>query len=70
MPPELPDRLEPGTLNVPGYAGLREGLCYVRRMGPDTLLRREQALLKTCIRGLKKLPWTQRMLCRLVLAAW
>lgn len=23
-----------------------------------------------CILGLKKLPWTQRMLCRLVLAAW
>ena len=41
MPEELPERLEPGTLNVPGIAGLREGLRLVRHYGPENLLRRE-----------------------------
>lgn len=53
MPPELPDRLEAGTLNVPGYAGLREGLRYVRKNGPETIFRREHGLLKRCIQGLR-----------------
>lgn len=54
MPPELPDRLEAGTLNVPGYAGLREGLRYVRRVGENCLFRQEQQLAKRCIQGLQK----------------
>ena len=41
MPPELPERLEAGTLNVPGIGGLREGLRLVRSLGPERLLRRE-----------------------------
>ena len=53
MPAELPDRLEAGTLNVPGYAGLREGLQYVRKVRPDTIFRREHRLLNRCIRGLE-----------------
>ena len=54
MPSELPDRLEAGTMNVPGYAGLREGLRFVRRAGPDSIFRREHEQLKYCIRGLKQ----------------
>ena len=53
MPEELPDRLEAGTLNVPGYAGLREGLRYLNRVQVQTLFRREEALLQRCVRGLK-----------------
>ena len=53
MPPELPDRLEAGTLNVPGYAGLLEGLRYVRKNGPEGLLRREHRLMNRCVRGLR-----------------
>lgn len=48
MPPELPERLEAGTLNVPGIAGLGAGMAWVRRRGPGELLRREQALLRRC----------------------
>lgn len=55
MPDYLPDRLEPGTLNVPGFAGLREGLRYLKRVGMDTLHQREHAQLKRCVSGLKKL---------------
>lgn len=55
MPEELPDRLEPGTLNVPGYAGLTEGIRYVNREGTDAIFRREHRQLQRCAAGLEKL---------------
>lgn len=55
MPEELPDRLEAGTLNVPGYAGLAEGIRYVRKTGVDTICRREHQQLIRCVDGLKRL---------------
>ncbi len=54
MPPELPDRLEAGTLNVPGYAGLQEGLRYLNQNGVNRIFQREHTLLQQCIRGLQK----------------
>ena len=55
MPEFLPDRLEPGTLNVPGFAGLREGLRYLNRVGVDAIHEREHEQLTACVAGLKKL---------------
>ena len=55
MPEDLPDRLEAGTLNVPGFAGLTEGLRYVARAGEGAILRREQEQLRRCARGLKEM---------------
>ena len=55
MPDYLPDRMEPGTLNVPGFAGLREGLRYLNRVGTDAVYRREHDQLQRCIHGLKEL---------------
>lgn len=55
MPSFLPDRLEAGTLNVPGIAGLEAGLAYIRRVGTDTILRREQTQCRRCAEELKKL---------------
>ena len=55
MPEETPDRLEAGTLNVPGIAGLGEGLRYLKRTGIDGTLRREQHQAQCCARGLKEL---------------
>ena len=54
MPDFLPDRLEAGTLNVPGYAGLREGIRYLLEIGTDTVYRREHRQLERCVAGLKK----------------
>jgi len=54
MPQELPDRLEAGTLNVPGYGGLREGLRYLNRVTPEALGKREHRLMEQCLRGLQK----------------
>lgn len=55
MPQELPDRLEAGTLNVPGYAGLTQGLRYVRRVGTERLFAREHRQTERCAIGLKRL---------------
>ena len=54
MPPDLPDRLEAGTLNVPGYAGLGEGLRYLNRIGTEGIFQREHRLLRQCVRGLQR----------------
>lgn len=55
MPPELPDALEAGTLNVPGIAGLAEGLRYLQKTGVDAIASREHRQLQRCVKGLKKL---------------
>jgi len=55
MPEYLPDRLEPGTLNVPGFAGLREGLRYLNRVGVDMIHIREHREMERCAAGLKTL---------------
>ena len=51
MPEELPERLEAGTLNVPGYAGLTQGLSYLNRVGTEGGFRREQGLAEHCAHG-------------------
>jgi selenocysteine lyase/cysteine desulfurase len=52
MPEYLPDRLEAGTHNVCGIAGLLEGLRFVERMTPERILRHERRLLQEVVRGL------------------
>jgi len=54
MPDFLPDRLEAGTLNVPGYAGLREGIRHVLRKGTASIFRREHSQLVRAVAGLQK----------------
>jgi cysteine desulfurase family protein len=56
MPDFLPDRLEAGTHNIPGIAGLLEGIRYVRREGPLKILERERRLMQTAAKGLSALP--------------
>ena len=56
MPDFLPDRLEPGTLNMPGIAGLLAGIHYIRRGGPDKILDHEKHLTRLAVQGLETLP--------------
>lgn len=56
MPEDLPDRLEAGTHNVCGIAGLLEGIRYVRRMGTERILKRERQLIEAVERGLSQFP--------------
>ncbi len=45
QPEDLPDRLESGTVNVPGICGLRAGVRFVREHGIDTVAARETRLM-------------------------
>ena len=55
MPQDLPERLEPGTLNVPGAAGLAAGISIVERKGTDTIFRREHTQAEKLSRDLRNL---------------
>ncbi len=55
MPDFLPDRLEAGTHNVPGIAGLLEGIRFVRRRGEAAILRKERTLMVQAAQGLSAL---------------
>ena len=54
MPEHLPDRLEAGTLNVCGIAGLLEGIRYVRAHTPRSLGKIEHELIEELKDGLRR----------------
>ncbi|HEX2093912.1 MAG TPA: aminotransferase class V-fold PLP-dependent enzyme [Longimicrobiaceae bacterium] len=56
MPAALPDRLEPGTLNGPGIAGLLAGVKWILARGVDALHARERELKGRLFRGLAAIP--------------
>lgn len=55
QPAEMPEHLESGTVNVPGIAGLRAGIRFVRRQG-EGLYRREMAYVQELYDRLAKIP--------------
>ena len=55
MPEDLPERLEAGTVNVLGIAGLSAGLEYLLDQGIENIGKREKMQAKICADGLKKL---------------
>ena len=55
MPEDLPERLEAGTLNVPGIMGLGAGLSYLEAVGVDSIGYRERIQAEKCGKYLKKL---------------
>ena len=56
QPEELPERLESGTLNTIGLAGLRAGLAFIEKEGFDRVQSHEQLLLQQLLKGLAALP--------------
>ena len=56
MPDFLPDRLEAGTHNVPGIAGLLAGVRFVRRRGVEKICERERRLTLLAAEGLRTIP--------------
>ncbi len=64
MPTFLPDKLEAGTLNLPGIAGLEAALDWLGERGIDTIRAHEQALVAAFVDGLE--PLSARGLVRTV----
>lgn len=56
MPAFLPDRLEAGTLNLPGIYGLQAALIYLEETGIDVIRAEETARAVQLRRGLEALP--------------
>ena len=56
MPDFLPDRLEAGTHNVPGIAGLLAGVEFVEEIGLGAIREHEQALCRQAAEGLAAIP--------------
>lgn len=56
MPDFLPDRLEAGTHNVCGAAGLLAGMKFVSRTGTAAIHGRERALARRLMDGLERIP--------------
>ena len=56
MPEFLPDRLEAGTHNIPGIAGLLAGVRFVRQQGTERICHHERLLAQQAAEGLRQLP--------------
>ncbi len=56
MPDFLPDRLEAGTHNVPGIAGLAAGIDFVRAQRTERILLHERQLLRRAGEGMRRIP--------------
>ena len=59
MPDFLPDRLEAGTHNIAGIAGLLEGLRFVRRRGVENIAAQESLLIRHMGEQLAEIPGAQ-----------
>lgn len=56
MPEYLPERLEAGTINVPGIAGLLAGIRYINERGTKSIRTCEQKLLQLLVDRLSAIP--------------
>ena len=55
IPDFMPDRLEAGTPNLPGIAGLNASLSWLRETGIDKIHKHEMELTRTFLQGLQPL---------------
>ena len=64
IPDFMPDRFEPGTMNLPGIVGLHAGLQWLEETGIDRIRAHELALTARFLEGLEVLE--QRGLLRII----
>ena len=64
IPAFMPDRFEPGTLNLPGILGLKAGLEWLKQTGIDKIRAHELVLTQQFLEGLK--PMEERGLLRII----
>ena len=63
MPDYLPDRLEAGTHNVCGIAGLLAGVTWVNEITPERILRHERRLTRAAASQLRRIPGVEPYFC-------
>jgi cysteine desulfurase family protein len=56
QPPDLPERLESGTLNTIGLAGLNAAITFIEKEGLDRIQAHERSLLERLVPGLCSMP--------------
>ena len=56
QPPQYPTRLEAGTRNGHGIAGLNAAPDFLQETGVEAIHAHEMALLRRCVAGVKKIP--------------
>lgn len=55
QPETMPDRMESGTQNVPGIAGLRAGIEFVKSRSPESIFKHEMDLMQYLYRKLSEM---------------
>lgn len=55
QPDFMPDKFESGTINVPGIAGLNEGIKFIKKIGIDIIRKHEEDIGLYLLQELKKL---------------
>lgn len=55
IPDFMPDRFEPGTMNLPGIVGLHASLSWLKDTGMDAIREHELSLTEQFLNGLKKI---------------
>ena len=55
MPDDLPERLEAGTVNVPGIAGLEAGIRIAQKLGVERIGNREQKEAEKCAKAMESM---------------
>lgn len=56
QPESMPERMESGTVNVPGIMGVSAGLDFVKQKGTERIFRHELQLVDMLYDGLEKMP--------------
>lgn len=56
MPENIPERLEPGSLNLPAFAGLYASMQYVKKVTREKIALHEQKLAERLVEELEKIP--------------
>ena len=56
QPSTMPDRMESGTQNMPGIAGLHAGIEFVRQLGTETIYAHEMAMTRALYERLSRVP--------------
>lgn len=59
QPEFLPDKFESGTVNVPGIAGLCEGVKFIQKIGRRNIQKHEEGLIEYLLREFKKMSYVK-----------